>query len=71
MPMVALSTFVIIAHRTTILPAIEERIFQIMYRRWNGSGNAPENHLNDCAIIVINALMEKKISLHQLYSYMV
>ncbi len=58
-PMIALSTLVVISAFANTDAAVKQRVFQAVHRGRHGLWNSPQNHFHDPAILIINSLMEQ------------
>jgi hypothetical protein len=54
MSVIALASLVVIPNLANPWPPVEERVLEIVRRRWNRSGNSPQSHFNDGAVVVIH-----------------
>lgn len=60
--MIAFAAFIVVSDLPNARTSIKERIFQSMDGGWNGRWNPPQHHLDDGAVIVIDALVEEELS---------
>lgn len=64
--MITLAALIVVADLAHAGTTVEQRVFQIV-RRWrNRLRNPPKHHLQDRAVIEINALVKKSLSLRHI-----
>src|SRR6185312_13202146 len=64
MAMIAFPPLVVIPHLADAGTPIKQRVFEPVLRRRDGHWHAPEHHLDDAAVVVVNALVEQQLCLH-------
>jgi hypothetical protein len=57
--MIAFASLVVVTDLPQNKATVEERIFEIVPRRWNRSGHTPDRHLYDPTVRIVNTLMEQ------------
>jgi hypothetical protein len=64
-PMVALAAFIVVPNLPDTRATVEQRVLQAVPRWWNRRRNAPGYHLNDPAIVMVDALVEQQLGLQE------
>jgi hypothetical protein len=59
MPMAAFAPLIVVPNFSKAGSTVEERILQPVGCGWDRGWNAPENHLHNSAVVIIDALMKR------------
>jgi hypothetical protein len=64
MPMIAFAALIVVPDLPDAEAAVKKAVFKAVPRCWNRRRNTPQNHFHDCAIAILDALMEEQLGLH-------
>jgi hypothetical protein len=64
-PTIAFAALIVVPNLPDAEATVKEAVFKAVPRWWNRRRNTPQNHFHDCAIAILDALMEEQLSPHQ------